>query len=207
MLQFERHYHEAVKDGIISLAFRHWDTLKVLRGKIYRSHNLGLLRVVDVDFRKLRYVTIEEVNRSGYDTMDDFLHSLTETSDLDIDYEKDRVVRIEFEYIGEDIENYKKSMGNVKDSEIFNIKEQLLVLEQNNDTPWVRRTLQLLRDNEYLSTVELEELLNISEDRIREFMKRLKTLHLISYNDLKGCSITPLGIKLLRHFYGWPLDA
>lgn len=205
MLQFEKHYHEAVKDGIISLAFRHWDTLKVLRGKIYRSHNLGLLRVVDVDFRRLRYVTIEEVNRSGFETMDEFLQSLTETSDLDIDFEKDRVVRIEFEYIGEDIENYKKSMGNIKDSEIFNIKEQLLVLEQNNDTPWVRRTLQLLRDNEYLSTSQLEDALNIPEDRVREFMKKLKTLHLISYNDLKGCSITPLGIKLMRHFYSWPL--
>ncbi len=200
MILFEKRLHDNIREGKITLTFRLWDTLKVLRGKIYRSHNLGLLRVLDVDFKKIQHITPEEVRRCGYDTLDDLKTSFSNDDEMDMDDEYERVVRIEFEYIGEDIENYKKAMGNVKDSEIFKIKEQLLVLEQKNKTPWIRKTFQLLKDKDCMLTKDLEAELGIPAERIKQYMRKLKTLHLVSSNSRKGYSITPLGSKLLKHF-------
>ncbi len=199
MLIFPKDFYEDIREGKITLTFKVWDTLRVLKGKIYRSHNLGLLRVLDVDFKKVRDITLDEIKRCGYESMEDFYGDLIEHFDRSIDFELDRIVRIEFEYIGEDIENYKKAMGNVKDSEIFNIKEQLLVLEQKNKTPWIRKTLRLLKENEYMFSKDLEPLIKIPADRIKQHMRKLKALHLISSNNRKGYSITPLGSKLLKN--------
>ncbi|MCI4626298.1 MAG: hypothetical protein L3V56_10095 [Candidatus Magnetoovum sp. WYHC-5] len=199
MLGFDKKYHESIKEGKITLAFRFWDTLRVLRGKIYRAHNLGLLRILDVDFRKVSSITAEDARRCGFASVDDFVCELVDMSDVDIDFENDRVVRIEFEYIGEDIENYKKAMGNVKDSEIFNIKEQLIVLEQKSNTPCIRKTLQILKKNAFIQTKELETNLEIPPERVKVFMRKLKALQLVTSNNRKGYSITPLGIKLLKH--------
>ncbi len=199
MIWFEKRFYDGVREGRITLTFRFWDTLRVLRGKIYRSHNLGLLRIIDVDFKRFQGITLDEVRRCGYDSMDEFREDIVNYSETDVDIERDRVVRIEFEYIGEDIENYKKAMGNVKDSEIFNIKEQLLMLEQKNDTPWIKRTLQVLKDQGCLLSKDLEPVVDMPSDRIKNFMRKLKALHLISSNTRRGYSITPLGSKLLRH--------
>jgi hypothetical protein len=199
VIYFDKKFHEAIREGRLTLTFRLWDTLRVLRGKIYRSHNLGLLRVLDVDFKRLKNVALEDIKRCGYEGIEDFYEELSKHTELDLDPEKDRVVRIEFEYIGEDIENYKKAMGNVKDSEIFNIKEQLLVLEQKHQTPWIRKALQLLKDNTYMFSKDLEPKINVPSERIKVFMRRLKTLHLVASDNRKGYSITPLGVKLLKH--------
>ncbi len=199
MIIFPKRLYNPIKEGKITLTFKSWDTLKVLRGKIYRSHNLGLLRVYDVDFVKKSDITIDEVKRCGYESMEEFQQYLIEQPDIDVQPGWDRVVRIEFEYIGEDIENYKKAMGNVKDSEVFNIKEQLVVLEQKNKTPWIKKTLKLLKENGYMFSKDLEPIIQIPSDRIKQYMKRLKALHLISSNSRKGYSITPLGSKLLKH--------
>ncbi|KJR41036.1 hypothetical protein MCHI_003046 [Candidatus Magnetoovum chiemensis] len=201
ILNFERRYHNAIKEGKLTLTFRYWDTLRVLRGKIYRAQNLGLVRIVDVDFKKIKNITMDEIKRCGFNNYDDFHEDFSKNTEFDIDFDSDRAVRIEFEYIGEDIENYKKAMGNVKDSEIFNIKEQLLVLEQKNSTPWIKKTLKLLKENGgYIQSKELETELEIAPDRIKSYMRKLKSLHLISSNSRKGYCITPLGSKLLKHF-------
>jgi hypothetical protein len=199
VIYFDKKFHDAIREGRLTLTFRLWDTLRVLRGKIYRSHNLGLLRVLDVDFKRLKNVAIEDIKRCGYETVEEFYEELSKHTELDLDPEKDRVVRIEFEYIGEDIENYKKAMGNVKDSEIFNIKEQLLVLEQKHQTPWIRKALQLLKENSYMFSKDLEPKINVPSERIKVFMRRLKSLNLVASDNRKGYSITPLGAKLLKH--------
>ena len=123
MIVFTKKYHEGVKEGKITLTFRPWDTLKVLRGKIYRAHNLGLLKVIDVDFKWLSNITQEEMRHCGYRNADEFREDYERLAHREVDFDLERSVRVEFSYIGEDIENYKKAMGDVKDSELFNIKE------------------------------------------------------------------------------------
>ena len=198
MIVFTKRYHEAIKDGKITLTFRAWDTLKVLRGKIYRANNVGLIKVLDVDFKRLATVTLEDARQCGYKNMEEFREDFQKIARREIDFERERAVRIEFEYIGEDIENYKKAMGDVKDSELFDIKEKLLKIEQRGKKQWAVRALELLRKKEYIPFTEMERALRTPSDRVRQRMKKLKALNLTSSDTKIGYSITPLGVKLLK---------
>lgn len=198
MFRFLKKYHEAIKAGKITLTYQPWDTLRVLRGKIYRARHLGLVRVLDVDFRKLSEVTEEEARRCGADSLETFRSDLEELAGREIDFDTERAVRVEFEFIGEDIEDYKKSMGNVKDSELNYLKEQLIIQDKKSAKPWVIKTLQLLRDQGHISAKDLEARLNVPAEQFRQNMMQLKELNLIRSSQKKGYSITPLGVKVLR---------
>ncbi|MEE9524038.1 MAG: hypothetical protein V3V59_04715 [Thermodesulfovibrionales bacterium] len=198
MLVFTKKYHEDIMDGKISLTFRPWDTLKVLRGKIYRAHNLGLLKVLDVDFRQLSDVTLEDVKRCGCNSMNEFKEDFEAVAGRKVDFEFERAVRIEFGYIGEDIENYKKAMGDVKDSEIFKIKEMLLKIEQKGTKQWAIKTLQVLKKKNYVSPRDMEKPLRLPAEKIKQNMKKLKALNLVMSDVRTGYTITPLGMKILK---------
>lgn len=198
MFRFLKKYHDDIKKGNIAITFQPWNTLRVLRGKIYRAHNLGLLRVLDVDFKKLSNITPEELKRCRYDSYSGFKKDFSEMAEREVDFEVERAVRIEFEYIGGDIENYKKSMGNVKDSELNDLKEQLIIADQKNTKPWIIKTLRMLREHDYIPANDLEKRLKIPGERIRKNMKKLKTMNLVTSNQGKGYGITPLGVKVLK---------
>ncbi|GBD98213.1 hypothetical protein BMS3Abin07_00221 [bacterium BMS3Abin07] len=198
MITFTKKYHEPIQEGKITLMFRPWDTLKVLRGKIYRAYNLGLIKVLDVDFKKISDITLEEVKQCGYRDMDEFREDYGKIAKRKVDFETERAVRIEFGYIGEDIENYKKAMGDVKDSEIFTIKEKLLKLEQKGRKQWAIKALMMLRKREYVLPKDMEKPLKMPPEAVKKNMKKLKTLNLIMSNNRMGYSITPLGMKILK---------
>jgi hypothetical protein len=201
MIVFTRKYHDDIQSGKITLTFRPWDTLKVLRGKIYRAQNLGLLKVLDVDFKKLTDVTQEEIKRCGYKNMNEFREDFESLAGREVVFDYERAVRVEFAYIGEDIENYKKAMGDVKDSEIFNIKEMLLKLEQKGTKQWAIKTLQILKKKNYASSKDMEKPLRLPAEKIRRNMKNLKDLNLVMSDVRTGYTITPLGIKILKSLH------
>ncbi|UCG78008.1 MAG: hypothetical protein JSV21_10670 [Nitrospirota bacterium] len=201
MIEFTRKYHEGVKEGKITLTFRPWDTLRVLRGKIYRAYNLGLLKVHDVDFRQLASVTLEEAKRCGYANMDEFRDDFEALAGREVAFDFERCVRIEFSFIGEDIENYKKAMGDVKDSEIFNIKEMLLKLEQKGTKQWAIKALQVLKKKETVMPKEMEKPLKLSAEKVKQNMKKLKELNLVMSDNRTGYYITPLGMKILKSLH------
>ncbi len=198
MIVFTKKYHEGVRNGSIALTYRPWDTLRVLRGKIYRANNLGLLKVLDVDFSPLSEVTLEEAKRCGYKSMAEFKEDYETLAGREVDFEYERSVRIEFTYIGEDIENYKKAMGDVKDSEIFTIKEKLLKIEQKGRKKWAIKTLQLLKKKPNITTKDMEKFLKIQNDKVKKNLSNLRQLNLIMTENQTGFNITPLGIKILK---------
>ena len=198
MIVFTRKYHEAVREGRITLTFRPWDTLRVLRGKIYRAYNLGLLKVLDVDFKKLRDITLEEIKRCGYKNMEEFREDFETIAKREVDFDLERAVRIEFTYIGEDIENYKKAMGDVKDSELFDIKEKLLKLEQKGTRQWAIKTLELLKKKPNIAQKDVEKSMRLTADKAKRNLRRLKALNLVVSDTRSGYSITPLGMKVLK---------
>lgn len=201
MIEFTKKYHDGVKEGTITLIFCAWDTLRVLRGKIYRAYNLGLVKVLDVDFKQLSDVTPEEVRRCGYKNMEEFKADYAVKAKRGVDFEVERAVRIEFEYIGEDIENYKKAMGDVKDSELFDIKEKLLKLEQKGTRQWAIKALEILKKKEYIPSRDIEKGLKFTADRVKHDMVKLKSLNLITSNIKMGYAITPLGVKVLKSLH------
>lgn len=198
MILFSQKDHEAIKNGKITLTFRDWDTLKVQKNKIYRSYSLGLLRVLNVSFKKLSDITIDEIKRCGYKSIHQFRDEYGENAKRKVDFKTESAVKIEFEYLGEDIENKKRLMGKVTPLELFEIKEKILDLEEKSSSPWIIKTLQILSKNGFLLSKDLEKFLKIPSDKIKQNMRRLKEMNLIYSNSKKGYSLTPLSLKLFR---------
>jgi hypothetical protein len=198
MIPFLEKYNEDIKAGNITLTFRDWNTLNVQKNKIYKAYNLGLLRILDVGFMKLVDVTIDEVRKCGYNNLQEFRIGYEEGTKRKIDFRTDSTVRVEFEYVGDDIENKKRLMGKITPMELYEVKQKILILEEKNGSPWIVKTLHSLSQNGCQLSGDLEKLLKISSDNVRQKMRKLKELNLIYSNSKKGYSITPLSLKLLK---------
>ena len=197
MLSFSKKYHEAIKAGKITMSFRDWKTLNVQKNKIYKSSNLGLLRVLDVSFKMLADIQPTEIKRSGFKSLQDFKDSYEESARRAVDFHTESAVKIEFEYLGEDIENKKRLMGRVTPMELFEIRQKLLTLDEKSASPWVVKTLLLIEKKGPLKIEELEKSIRMTPDAVKMNIRKLKELSLISSNSKRCYSITPLSLKIL----------
>lgn len=198
MITFSQKDHEAVKSGKITLTFRDWGTLSLKKNKIYKSSNLGLLRILDIGFKKLSDITIDEIKKSGHRSLHKFKDEYEENANRKVDFNTETTVRIEFEYLGEDIENKKRLMGKVTPMELYEIKEKILILDEKSDFPCAIKTLKTLSKNGTLFLKDLEKILKIPAEKIKQNMRELKDLNLIYSDSKKGYSLTPLSLKLFR---------
>jgi len=197
MLSFKPKYHEEIKTGTITVSFRDWKTLNVQKNKIYKSSNLGLLRVLDVSFKMLADIQPTEIKRSGFKSLQDFKDSYEESARRAVDFHAESAVKIEFEYLGEDIENKKRLMGRVTPMELFEIRQKLLTLDEKSASPWVVKTLLLIEKKGPLKIEELEQSIRMTPDAVKMNIRKLKELSLISSNSKRCYSITPLSLKIL----------
>lgn len=202
MLSFKPKYHEKIKSGAISVSFRDWKTLNVQKNKIYKSYSLGLLKVLDVSFKKLADIPLNEIKKSGFKSFQDFRESFEESARGPVDFKTDSAVKIEFEYLGDDIENKKRVMGKVTPMELFEIRQNLLSLDENSGSGWA---VKILLDLEKKGPLKIEDLeksikiksIKIASNTIKMNIRKLKELSLISSNSKRCYSATPLSLKIL----------
>ena len=197
MLSFKPKYHEKIKTGAITVSFRDWKTLNVQKNKIYKSYNLGLLKVLDVSFKKLADIPLNEMKKSGFKSFQDFKESFEESARRRVDFKTDSAVKIEFEYLGDDIENKKRVMGKVTPMELFEIRQKLLALGENSGPGWAVKILLDLEKKGPLKIEDLEKSIKIAPDAIKMNIRKLKELSLISSNSKRFYSVTPLSLKIL----------
>ncbi len=200
MLPFALKYHEAIKAGTITLSFRDWDTLTVQINKLYRSYNLGLVKIIDVNFIKLAEITVDDIKKCGCRSIHQFKGEYEASAKRKVDFKAESAVMVEFEYVGEDIEDSKKLKGSVTPIELFEIKEKILNLEESCRPPWIIKTLENLSARGSLFSRDLESLLKLPAVTVKQNMRKLKEMHLIYSNDKKGYSLTPLSLKLFKIF-------
>jgi len=198
MIVFPHRYNEPIKTGEITLAFRDWNTLKLQKNKIYKSFNLGLLKILDIRFRKLSDVSAEEIRGCGCRSLIEFKKEYAKLAERQVDFGAEVCTRIEFEYLGSDIENKKKVMGRVTPLELYELKQKILVIEERSEKPWVVRTLRVLVKEGAVVSDDLGENLNIPSQTIKSHMTTLRELNLVSRNCRRGYSGTPLGLKILK---------
>lgn len=201
MISFPSKYHEAIKEAKINVTFRPWTTLTLQKNKIYKSSNLGLIKVLDVSFVKLPDLRIDDIKRCGFKNLQEFKREYESSVRREVDYGAESAVRIEFEYLGSDIENRRRAMGKVKPLELIDIKEKILSMEAKAHSSWISKSLHLLHNKGHLSSKALETLLQIPSDKIKQNMRKLKELDLIYSHTQKGYSLTPLSMKLIKILY------
>jgi len=197
VLSFKPKYHDKIKTGSITVSFRDWKTLNVQKNKIYKSYNLGLLKVLDVSFKKLADIPLNEIKKSGFKSFQDFKESFEESARRKVDFKTDSAVKIEFEYLGDDIENKKRVMGKVTPMELFEIRQKLLALDENGGSGWAVKILLDLEEKGPLKIEDLEKAIKIAPDAIKMNIRKLKELSLLSSNSKRFYSITPLSLKIL----------
>ena len=197
MLSFKQKYHEAIKSGKITISFRDWKTLNVQKNKIYKSLNLGLLRVLDVSFRRLADIPLIEIQKAGFRNFQDFKEGFEESARRAVDFQMESAVKVEFEYLGEDIENKKRVMGKVTPMELFEIRQKLMGLDEKSESKSIVKLLMLLEKTGPLKIEDIEKSIKIAPDAIKMNIRKLKELSLISSNSRRCYAITPLSLKIL----------
>lgn len=197
MLSFKQKFHEEIKAGKITMSFRDWKTLNVQKNKIYKSANLGLLKVLDVSFKKLADIPINEIKKSGFRSFQDFRGNYEESARRAIDFQTESAVKIEFEYLGDDIANKKKLMGKVTPMELFEIRQKLLALDEKSGSSWVVKILLFLEKKGPSKLEEIEKAIKMTPDAIKLNIRKMKELSLISSNSKRCYSTTPLSLKIL----------
>jgi len=199
MLSFKQKYHEAIKSGRITVSFRDWKTLNVQKNKIYKSFNLGLLKVLDVSFKRLEDIPLIDVQKSGFRSFQDFREGFEESARRAVDFKMESAVKVEFEYLGEDIENKKRVMGKVTPMELFEIRQKLMSLDENSDSQSIVKLLLLLEKTGPLKLEDIEKSIKIAPDMIKMNIRKLKELSLVSSNSKRYYSISPLSLKILAN--------
>jgi len=106
-------------------------------------------------------------------------------------------VKIEFEYLGEDIENKKRLMGRVTPMELFEIRQKLLTLDRKKCFALGSQDIAAFRKKGPLKIEEIEKLIRMTPDAVKMNIRKLKELSLISSNSKRCYSITPLSLKIL----------
>jgi hypothetical protein len=197
MLSFKQKYHEEIKAGKITVSFKDWKTLNVQKNKIYKSPNLGLLKVLDVSFLKLADIPLSEIKKSGFRSFQDFRDGFEETARRPVDFRSESAVKIEFEYLGEDIANKKTIMGKVTPMELFEIRQRLLALDEKSGSPGAVRILLLLEKRGPLKIEEIGQLIRMAPEAIKLNARKLKEMSLLSSNSKRCYAITPLCLKIL----------
>ena len=197
MLSFKQKYHEAVKSGKITMSFRDWKTLNVQKNKIYKSLNLGLLKVLDVSFNRLADIPLKDIQKSGFRSFQDFEEGFEETARRAVDFKTESAVKVEFEYFGEDIENKKMVMGKVTPMELFEIRQKLIALDEKSESHSIVKLMRLLEKAGPLKIEDIEKSIKIAPDAIKMNIRKLKELSLISSNSRRCYSTTPLSLKIL----------
>jgi len=200
MLSFKPKYHEKIKSGTITVSFRDWKTLNVQKNKIYKSFNLGLLKVLDVNFKKLSDIPLQDIKKSGFKSFLDFKQSYEESSRRPVDFKTESTVKIEFEYLGDDIENKKRLMGKVTPIELFEIRQKLLNLNEKSGSPVIIEMLRLIEKKGPQKIEGFEDSIGVSTDAVRMNIRRLKELSLVFSNSSGRYAITPLCLKILSNF-------
>lgn len=198
MILFSSKHHEAIKEAKINLTFRPWTTLTLQKNKFYKSNNLGLVKVLDVSFVKLSDISLDDIKRCGFKNMREFKSEYEGNAMREVDFNAESAVRIDFEYLGSDVENRRRVMGKVKPLELIDIKEKLISMEAKTQSSWITKSMHILLKNGPLSSKKLEKLLKIPSDKINLNMRKLKELDLIYSHSQKGYSLTPLSIRLLK---------
>jgi hypothetical protein len=195
VLSFNPKYHEKIRTGAITISFRDWKTLNLQKNKIYKSYNLGLIKVLEVSFKKLSDIPLNDIKKSGFKSVQDFRVGFEESAKRAVDFQSDSVVKIEFEYVGEDIQNKKRLMGKVTPMELFEIRQKLVSQDEGGPGCAVKILLEL---EKRLLTIEgIEKSSRLAPDAIKLTLCRLKELGLISSNAKRCYFATPLGLKIL----------
>lgn len=172
---------EAIASGRVDTAFRRWVRPTVKAGGTLTTA-AGVLAIDAVDALALDGVTEEDLKRAGFGGRDEL--------DAMIGNRKGTLHRIRLRYLGEDPRTALRENAALSDADVETIGQTLSRMD--GATPWVRRTLELIGEQEGVSAQVLAEALGVEKAKLKSNIRRLKALGLTESLDM-GYRLSPRG--------------
>jgi hypothetical protein len=167
---FRADLHEAIRSGVVTVAFRSWKRPTVAGGGTLRSP-VGVLRIDEVTPITRADVTPADARSAGFGSVEAVFASLA--------YGPDRqLYRIRFRLEGADPRIALRSATDVDEGERARIDGRLDRCDRAADEPWTRPLLDLIAQHPGVRSLDLAPLLGLDQQQFKRRVRQLKELGL-----------------------------
>lgn len=200
MLLFGRAERAAVKAGKITVAFRNWDTPRLLPGKTYRSHDLGLIFVERAEKVPISAISEEDARLAGARNLKSLLSAYMRRHP-DCNPRTDHCVRIQFRYLGDDQEESQKARETrLTHQELEEIAQRVREIDaRSKGNGCTLEILGILARQEWRTSKELAKAVKLNADQVKRRMALLKREALVESSSQQGYRLTPRGMRFYTY--------
>ncbi len=192
MLLFQRKFHEGLVNGSVTLTFRLWDTARVKPGSRYRCHPIGVLEVDAVDRIRIRGISQEDAQRSGFSSRDELLEYLRSLARTHLT-EETELFRVRLHYAGDGDRVSVALETDLSPEEIARISARLSKMDATSKAgPWTRQTLSLIESHPRVAASKLAKMAGRETAPFKADVVKLKKLGLTQSFEV-GYEISPRG--------------
>ena len=188
---FEASFHEGIRDGSITLAFRRWKRRQAAPGRIQRTP-AGRIEIETVDVVDPADITDDDARRAGFASADALRADLRGTPDVS-------TYRIAFRAVdGPDPRaelSADSSLGAEDRAEIDRRLDRLDAASSHG--PWTRETLALVAERPAVRAGDLAASVGRETQPFKTDVRKLKNLGLTLSLDV-GYRLSPRGDAYLR---------
>lgn len=196
MILFGKMDRAGVKSGKITVAFRDWETPRVSPGKTYRSHDLGLLFIEQAEKIPISSISERDAQAAGARSLKNLLNSYMRRHP-NCNPRVDECVRIQFHYLGDDEEHSRKANDtHLSRSELEEIGGEIQAMDKRaKGNGSAVEILGLLARQEWTTSREIAEVVNLNPDQIKRRMALLKRDGVVESSSQLGYRLTPRGMR------------
>jgi hypothetical protein len=194
VLLFQKAFHEGLKNGAITLTYRHWPKARVKAGGRYRCHPIGVLEVDAITRVKVRDITADDALRSGFETREALVHYLAGGPAGRLNDETE-LFRVELHYAGDGDRVAVALEADLSPEDVQTLQKKLAKLDA--DHPWTMETLRTIEQHPQVAARILAEKLGRERDPFKIDVRKLKHLGLTQSFEV-GYELSPRGQAFLK---------
>ncbi len=188
MLFKQDHLH-GIKSGNISLAFRRWKKATVKKGTLLKT-SIGLIEIVDITTINEIEITNKDVQKSGFESINQLLNSLRQN-------DKGKIYKIEVRFHSPD-PRIELREQNLTEEKFFELKEKLARFDKfSKKGHWTEMILQIIKDNPYLHAIGISKLTGFDKEWLKLHIRKLKNSGLTISHKV-GYELSPLGRQFVE---------
>lgn len=193
MLLFQKRFHEGLVSGAVTLTFRRWDKPHVRVGGRYRCHPIGVLEVDGVARVRVRDLTEDDAQRSGFDSRAALVEYLRGARDEALRADT-ALFRVELHHGGDGDRTALALEAELAPADVEAIAKKLARMDAKE--PWTKKTLALIDAHPRVAASRLAAKLGRETLPFKVDVRKLKKLGLTQSFEV-GYEISPRGRAFL----------
>jgi hypothetical protein len=193
VLLFQKRFHDGLKQGAITLTFRHWEKPRVKPLGRYRVHPIGVVECRGLSQVKVADISEDDAQSAGFLSRAELLDYMRGVRpELS---ESDDVWRVELAYGGDGDRVQIATDATLTDDDVLALQTRLKRLDAHR-RPWTRKTLALIESNPRVAASQLALKLGREKLAFKADVVKLKKLGLTQSFEV-GYEVSPRGRAFL----------